>query len=54
MGYNLGCPPDSQDAINRHHQDDMKHFFFKVRGSQPKPSFATGILGGGGNPSYNL
>ena len=28
---------------NSHHQD---HYFFS-RGSQPKPSFATGILGGG-------
>ena len=36
----LGCPP-SQDAC--HHQD----YYIFSRGSQPKPSFATGILGGG-------
>ena len=38
--YTLGCPP-AQDAS--HHQE----YYIFSRGSQPKPSFATGILGGG-------
>ena len=38
--YILGCPP-SQDAS--HHQD----YCIFSRGSRTKPSFATGILGGG-------
>ena len=49
MGHVLGCPPC---ASNSHHQDD-----YIVLVGDPykiyKPSFATGILGGGDNPSYN-
>ena len=44
-GYCLGCPP-AQDAS--HHQD----YNICSRESQTKPSFATGILGGGDNPRY--
>ena len=40
MKHSLGCPP-SQDSS--HHQD----YYIFSRESQPKPSFATGILGGG-------
>ena len=39
-GDSLGCPP-SQDAS--HHQD----YYIFSKGSRTKPSFATGILGGG-------
>ena len=40
--YGLGLPPTQY--CNSHHQD---FFTFLGRESQPKPSFATGILGGG-------
>ena len=38
--YHLGMSPCP--GCNRHHQD----YYIFSRGSQPKPSFATGILGG--------
>ena len=45
MAISWVVPPPS----NSHHQD----CYVFSRGSQPKPSFATGILGGGSsNPSY--
>ncbi len=43
MRYDLGCPP-AQDSS--HHQD----YYIFSRGSQPKPSFATGR---GDNPRYD-
>ena len=43
--YTLGLPP-TQDAS--HHQD----YYIFSRESQPKPSFNTGILGGGVDPKY--
>ena len=32
--------------------NDWTQLMMVCRGSEPKPSFATGILGGGGNPTY--
>ena len=40
----------TQDA-NIHHQDDIAVF---SRESKPKPSFVTGILGGGVDPAYPI
>ncbi len=46
--WDLGCPP-AQDSS--HHQEyDM----FKAQGSQPKPLFATGILGIWYNPIWDM
>ena len=39
----MGIPWIHRDQSMNHHQD----YYIFSRGSQPKPSFATGILGGG-------
>ena len=42
LGSRLLKPQDSQDAVNRHHQDEMKHFWGGVWGGDSyKPSNAT-------------
>ena len=49
LGYKLWVAP-SQDSS--HHQDYEP--FLVYRGSQPKPSFPTGILGGGHTQAINM
>ena len=40
----------NKEALNRYHHQD---YYIFSRGSQPKPSFATGILGGGTTQGIN-
>ena len=48
LGTIVWVVPPSQVASD--HQD---YFMFSIGDSQPKPSFATGILGKGDNPNLN-
>lgn len=45
MSYRLDLPPPTQDVS--HHQDDMKHFFVRIRNlNLPKPSFVNSCCWG--------